>query len=176
MRLHILKLHRDLHEEQSYDIFSAQWILDVSDVDDTSLNILISAGDVILIPDLLTGAGEFEGTYFVGNPSGPKNSAIRFPLHSGGIEYPEFPSDIASDLQADGKTLQSTYAELLDVMLQKVTGGPDSLGDVLGGTGEDVAEFWVDPPLYDIQSERAGEWLIPLRGCRVIESISFSSL
>jgi hypothetical protein len=157
--LHILKLHEDAAPGGNYERFGFQWILDETDAES-----IVSEGDVVFIPSLLTGGGEFEGLRFVGKrqPTNPKN----FVLHNGGIEYPEFPKDIIAMTQS----LQAAYAPLLDKMLVKTMSGPDSLEEVMEGADGGVAEFWANPP--KLREKECGDtWVIPLRDCTIEDTM-----
>jgi hypothetical protein len=163
-RLHILKLHQDPAQDGNYETFSWRWLLD-----DCESEIKISPGDVISFPELSTGAGEFEGMRFVGVRQGDN----RLALYNAGIEYPEFPPVIVTLQQERQLTLRAAYAALIDTLLQRQTGGPDSLEDVFGGSAE-ANEFWNEPALLR-KDPNQGEWVIPLRDCQCQETISFSS-
>jgi hypothetical protein len=162
-RLHVLKLHEDPVQDESYERFDLQWVLD----DSSNQDAIISPGDVLLIPDLLTGAGEFEGMRFVGQREPPSN---HLRLLSGGVESPEFPPDIIP--MHSGRNLRDVYGKLLDALLLKSDGGIESLEDVMGGP-EEVDEYWNEPPQLG-EKKKDGQWVIPLKNCTRIETIDFS--
>ena len=170
-KLHVFKLHESPVVNGSYERFSQQWILKQESSPGTSSSEGISPGDVLLIPDLLTGAGEFEGTRFVVERN-CKEEAKNFLLLPGGIEYPEFPQEIVSLQQ--GRNLAIAYRELLDKVLEKQPGGPLSMVDIMGGQTE-VEEFWKEPPILRERRTKQGDWMIPLKDCTIVESFHFPS-
>ena len=164
-RLHIIKLQQNPAQDGKYEIFSWRWLLD----DSESEGMKISPGDVVSFPELSTGAGEFEGMRFVG----ARQVDDRLALYNAGVEYPEFPPVIVALQQERQLTLRAAYAALIDTLLQRQTGGPDSLEELFGGSAE-VNEFWNEPALLR-KDPNQGEWVIPLRDCQRKETISFPS-
>ena len=64
-QLLILKLHENqVLEDNNYERFSYQWFLECS-----SNTPSVQPGDVLYIPELSTGAGEFEAVRFVSSPN-----------------------------------------------------------------------------------------------------------
>jgi hypothetical protein len=169
-RLHILKLHQDPAPDENYETFSWRWLLDDDSEELESEMKEISPGDVVFFPELLTGAGEFEGMRFVGARQEVDN---RLALYNAGIEYPEFPPVTVILQQERQLTLRAAYAALIDTLLQRQTGGPDSLEAVFGGSAQ-VNKFWNEPAILR-KDPNQGEWVIPLRDCQRKETISFSS-
>ena len=173
-KLHILKLHVDPAENGNYEKFSRQWFLDDDEGSSPTTttkkkNPIILPGDVLFFPNLLSGAGEFEGVRFVGKRQNSKSNYLI--LHNGGVEYPEFPIEILS-LQPIGRSLRSAYGELLDKMLTRSHNF--LLEDAMGGPDE-VEEYWKKPAILR-EKERSGEWVIPLKNCEQVETIDFSSV
>ena len=164
------KLHESpVLEGNNYERFDLQWVLDTSssssDADD-SVKFRIQPGDVLYMPELLSGAGEFEAMRFVGNPVVDGNdSKNMLPLLHGGVEYPEFPPEIA---ELHNEHLRDAYAGLFDAMLETMTGGPGCLQEVMGGGDAEIDEYWSSPPLTRPKRQPpGGKWIIPLKSCQV---------
>lgn len=135
-----------------------QWIMDTSD--DTSLQ----QGDILYIPELATGAGEFEGMRFVGR----RNNG-GFELWSGGIESPAFPQSIAENKTP--QELRRNYEQYFNTILQEQG---FSLADLFGGE-EVVEEFWASPDVERRRRPLEGEWHIPLSECEILATHDSSS-
>uniref|UniRef100_A0A7S2XPD4 Uncharacterized protein n=1 Tax=Attheya septentrionalis TaxID=420275 RepID=A0A7S2XPD4_9STRA len=183
VRLHILTLHESpVLDGNNYDRFRMQWILMDYDGGQQQHPIMgedipqnnwtgIGPGDVILFPELLSGAGEFEGTRMasIDRIEGAVTGRILLPC---GIEYPEFPQPIiAAATTASLNTLRTKYEPAFEAVLSC---GGFTMKDILGGDDETVLEFWSSPPVvhpktYDEQ------WIIPLSQCTLIQTISFPS-
>jgi len=180
-RLHVLKLHESpiLESGRNHERFSMQWMLVdsagsgkpkvIADKDPAEWN-AIEEGDVLYFPELLSGAGEFEGMRFAGSRF-HEDSEIR--LLRGGVEYPEFPREIISIIENRHGTsseekskamLRHIYESPFREMINQ-QGISFTLNDVFGG---DEDGFWSDPPIQR-QNERrltaVEEWKIPLDEC-----------
>ena len=181
-KLHILQLHENpVIDDDNYERFSWRWILVVpNDIPDTTKGLLptISTGDVISFPQLLTGAGEWEGIRWVGSRLSEDRTAasISFPLYKAGVEYPEFTSEQVQWLQQYNVTLRMAYEDLLDTALRRNhNGGPTSLSEVLGGK-DPLEDYWKNPPILRRRHQLDVDWLIPLDQCTVMETIEFPPL
>jgi len=139
-----------------------QWILNVDDDDDDS----VQPGDMLFIPELVTGAGELEGVRFVGT----RKEGGGYELLGAGIESPMFPPAIANDKSPHD--LRQHYESLLDVVLQEQ--GGFSMADLFGGA-DVVEEFWASPDVERRLKETEGEWHIPLNQCKILSTHSSSS-
>jgi hypothetical protein len=150
-RLHILRLHEDaVQNGNNYERFDCQWVLDDSsettqkEGNNTIVAVVVCPGDVLFVPELMTGAGEFEAMRFVGKRTTEHGRMV---LHNGGAEYPEFPPDILLLQQGQHTSLRAAYAKLLDAMLlEQGGGGPESLEEIMGGETE-VEEYWTQPAM-----------------------------
>jgi len=155
-----------------------QWILDTTGFQPppTPTSVVVSTGDVLLIPELMTGAGELEAMRFVGPTVEEESKSDHFLiLLSAGVEYPEFPAVIVNGIPPP-TSLRETYANLFDTYLKKLRCGPSSLKELIGDDESDkdkaLDEFWSKPPLQRLRKNYTGEsWIIPLRDCTIIESI-----
>jgi hypothetical protein len=168
--LHILKLHEDAVPNGNYERFGWQWVLDDSPSsaetqkeENVMVVVVVRPGDVLFIPDLMTGAGEFEAMRFVGK----RTEHGWMLLHNGGVEYPEFPQDIL--LLQPGRSLRVAYAKLLDAMLME-QGGPESLEEIMGGETE-VEEYWTQPAMLREKKTVQEQWIIPLEKCTLMKTI-----
>ncbi|KAL3921522.1 MAG: hypothetical protein SGILL_002704 [Bacillariaceae sp.] len=177
-QLYQVKLHEGpVLEGNNYERFDIEWVLDVSSQpassslssaaasSSSSSSSRVEPGDVLYIPELVTGAGEFEALRFVGNPT--EKDPQLLPLLGGGVEYPEFPPEIVA-MRKDKDALRVVYASLFDVMLLRMAGGPDTLKDIMGGGDTEIDEFWSSPPVSRTKKWESNEqWIIPLDKCQV---------
>eukprot|EP00978_Attheya_sp_CCMP212_P019355 scaffold54191_cov45-Attheya_sp.AAC.1 len=184
VRLHILKLHESpILEGNNYDRFHMQWILMDDDGGQQQYPIMgedipqnnwtgIGPGDVILFPELLSGAGEFEGTRMasIDRIEGAVTGRI---LLSCGIEYPEFPQPIiaAATSTTSLNTLRTKYEPAFEAVLSC---GGFTMQDILEGD-DDMLEFWSSPPVERHPKTYDNQWIIPLSQCTLIQTISFPS-
>ena len=112
------------------------------------------------MPELLSGAGEFEGMRFVSQ----SNDSGAFQLLDGGVESPIFPRDIAQGQPA--QDLRNKYEGLLQKMLEQQN---LTLADIFGGDGI-VEEFWASPDVEQRSRSKHGEWHIPLDQCTILST------
>jgi hypothetical protein len=154
-KLHLLQLHESpVRNGDDYERFDWQWIL----INDNQNSFGITAYDVVCIPDLMSGAGEFEGVRFVGDLT-----ESGWPLWKAGIEYPEFPSVIAQ--QGD---LRVKYQDIFDAIMGEVHCGR-TFADLMGDD-EAVAQFWASPKVSRRRRAAAQEWHIPLSRCALLNN------
>jgi hypothetical protein len=166
----------------NYERFDMSWILVVKKRGGTRLHPLlpdecnreeevgeetsiIREGDAIFFPELLTGAGEFEGFRFVGEQL--QDDELR--LLSGGIEFPEFPCEIVQLIQNNNNiTLRTAYEHIFNQMISTSSGCLSNMDDVIGGSADD---YWASPNIQR-QNERrlteVKEWKIPLNECQIL--------
>lgn len=185
-RLHVMELHESpILEGTNYERFSYQWILEMpssstsSSPSTSSPAAVVRSGDLIFVPSLLSGAGEFEAMRFVGDYAVSGEEEESYILLKGGVEYPEFPSTIVDSYPTPSQQLREAYAHLFDSILQRQHGGIDSLQDVMGGP-KPLEEYWNEPPrLRETTTKTDGDpeepiWIIPWRDCRHLETIESS--
>lgn len=170
-KLHILELHESpVVNGDNYDRFSMQWILDTAGAT-ADMAETFAFGDVLLIPELLTGAGEFEGMRFLG----PKleGNGNRFEILPAGVEYPELPAIIVdSDGNGEkGQSVKEKYEILFEIYLKNSKCGVETLLDLNGGDKEDLAQWWANPPIQRRRKYQSDEeWVIPLKDCTRVET------
>jgi len=156
--LHIVTLHESpVQDGDNYERFDHRWILQDSEN-------RVATGDLLVLPDLLTGAGECEGFRMVGLKM--KDGWELLPC---GVEYPEFPDVVVR--AAGDRSLRGLYEELINQGFVKSDCGVESLEDIMGGSDE-VDEFWRSPPSVLVKDEKRGNWIIPLKDCRRFETVS----
>jgi hypothetical protein len=115
----------------------------------------IRLGDVILFPDLLSGAGECEGLFFAAAASAADGEAAqpahRLRLLPSDVEAPVFPREMADLAAADGVTLRARYERVIErvLSLQGL-----SLSALLGGPTD---EFWAAPDIQRDRPRRPGQ-------------------
>jgi hypothetical protein len=128
-------------------------------------SIQLKPNDVLHFPDCLTGAGEFEGCYFVGIKKQKNNNNDEYiRLLRASIEHPVFPEQVVesmlgssvSSLKRGGQQLwqrlRQVYEPLFERLL-KEQGGLSML-DLMGG--QDVLEeYWSCPDVGRDLSEKA---------------------
>ena len=146
-RLIVLRLPAHDDHADDYARFRRHWLLVGAQGE-------VEPGDVVQCPELLTGAGEFEGLRFVG----PSDEEGRLPLLPGGIEAPVFPKAIIDMLGVEvvAAELRARYEEALEASLRMQRGM--SLGDIFGGNAE---EFWASPDVQQKEPQTEGEYVIP---------------
>ena len=170
-QLHIIKLHESpVLDGDNYERFSMPWILDTT-VTPPATSEAFCTGDVLLIPTLLSGAGEFEAMRFLGpNVDGQEN---QFLILNAGVEYPEFPAVIVDAFSSEPEGgLKEAYAKLFQTYLLKSGCGVSSLLEIMGGDESDLAEFWKHPPLQRRRRHPSDDpWIIPLKDCTVEQTI-----
>uniref|UniRef100_A0A7S2HK88 Uncharacterized protein n=1 Tax=Helicotheca tamesis TaxID=374047 RepID=A0A7S2HK88_9STRA len=188
IRLHLLKLHEspilpepdnddnDFGDFDAYERFHMIWIVDdengsseptPEDAASSKTWEGITEGDLVAIPELLSGSGEFESLRF----AGARREGGGIPLLEGGIESPEIPSVIFSLAEQKGFSLREMYERPIESFLDEQG---FSLADVFGAD-EDVDEFWENPHV----ARRTGPptddtWQIPLRQCTWLNTVSFA--
>ena len=197
IQLHVLKLFEPAVVDGNYDRFRMMWLIDdglgksvpkISDSDrsqscssDTSEQICegtaandswkgIEYGDLIYFPELLTGAGEFEGLRFAGERSAELTDNY-IPLLVPGIEGVQFPPDIALRAEEIKVSLRSLYEQPLQDVLS-MQAGSLTLEDMFGGS-DVVEEFWSKPDIYRRRTPLKSEddkWIIPLSECTLIST------
>ena len=176
-RLHEIKLCESpvIEGDDGYERFDRSWYLDTtSSSSSASSAMVIRPGDVLYIPELLTGAGELEAMRFVGPPTSTDHEESSssqdsqhqeetaknlLPLYGAGVEYPEFPQAIIAindGRRSESSSLRDDYADLLDAMLAKMTGGPNTLQELMGGGMAEVDEYWNHPPVLRQRDDRSG--------------------
>ena len=132
----------------------------------------VQPGNVLYIPELSTGAGEFEAVRFVSSPneeekeSSEENQNQLLPLLGAGIEYLEFPESII-ELAKSVQDLRQAYADIFDAVLAKEA--KMTLQDLMGGGPTGIDDFWNDPPKQRPKRTKSDEkcWLIPLNECQI---------
>jgi len=146
-RLIVLRLPAHDDHADDYSRFRRHWLLVGAQGE-------VEPGDVVQCPELLTGAGEFEGLRFVG----PSDEEGRLPLLPGGVEAPVFPKAIIDMLGGEvvAAELRARYEEALEASLRMQRGM--SLGDIFGGNAE---EFWASPDVQQKEPQLEGEYVIP---------------
>lgn len=146
-RLIVLRLPAHDDHADDYSRFRRHWLLVGAQGE-------VEPGDVVQCPELLTGAGEFEGLRFVG----PSDEEGRLPLLPGGVEAPVFPKAIIDMLGGEvvAAELRARYEEALEASLHMQRGM--SLGDIFGGNAE---EFWASPDVQQKEPQLEGEYVIP---------------
>lgn len=182
-RLHTLQLHESaVLGGNDYSRFGQRWMLLLGGGGDggDDAHSTISAGDAVYFPELLTGAGEFEGLRFVVAPAdddgGGGSQRTCWELLEAGVEMPAFPDAVSELAGGAGAQLRGLYHEVFEQMLlaqglsmaqicEGCDGGPDGLwDDVAGGhcrlRPKHKQGRW-DIPLARCQ--RKGEWLPPTR-------------
>ena len=104
----------------------------------------------MVFPSLLSGAGEFESVRFVGPktthlPEGGNEEDV-LPLLTAGIEYPEFPTLIATMAEEQGTNLRELYENPFNAILQSQ---PPKLKliDLFSRDEEAYKQFWDDVPI-----------------------------
>ena len=107
-------------------------------------------GDLVVFPSLLSGAGDFEAVRFVGpkttHLSEGGNEEDVLPLLTAGIEYPEFPTLIATMAEEQGTNLRELYENPFNAILQSQ---PPKLKliDLFSRDEEAYKEYWDDVPI-----------------------------
>ena len=179
---------------RNYERFSFDWFLDVDvdiegggrgrkndeDPDEGDPNspskITLLPGDVLYIPELATGAGEFETVRFIGYKTTDRSDdenheKILLPLLKASVEIPEFPPEILG-LFPSNDLLKDTYERIFDTVLSLTVGGPDTLKDIMGGSDTELDEYWSNPSISRPTKKRAEEkprqWIIPLKSCQIV--------
>ena len=204
-KLYELKLHESpvLDGGRNYERFSLDWLLEVevdteadtdteNDPNSSSSKIpllVLKTGDVIYIPELATGAGEFEGMRFIGKKQQHQqqkkttdiekknhDKLLLLPLLQSSVQYPEFPPEIITqELYPTNDLLRDAYERIFDTMLSRmVGGGPDTLKDIMGGGDAELDEYWSNPPITrpsrkGTEQEPQQQWIIPLKLCQIAE-------
>jgi len=181
-KLYELKLHESpvLDDGKNYERFSLDWFLEIEADDNENENdpnssskIILEPGDVIYIPELTTGAGEFEAMRFVGQKRTEKNQdKLLLPLLKSSVEYPEFPPE-TQELYPAITLLRDAYESIFDTMLSQMVGGPDTLKDIMGGGDAELDEYWSNPPIRRPRKGRKQQkeqqhWIIPLKLCQIV--------
>lgn len=167
-RLHVLKLHESPVVDGDYSRFDMVWVIDDGSPPGNSGEEFggINTGDVLYFPELLSGAGEFEGTRIVGT-----RIDQGLPLLRCGIEGPEFSQEILALSEGSDLTLRELYSRPFDSILEEQG---FSLLDLIGGA-EDMDSFWANPTLQRRPSREpdgTNIWLIPLGSCSLVSSES----
>ena len=184
-KLYKLKLYESpvLDGGSNYERFSFDWFLDIDDEDpnegdpNSSSKIILLPGDVLYIPELGTGAGEFETVRFIGHKTTDSSSddknreKILLPLLKASVEYPEFPPEIQG-LYPTNDLLRDAYERIFDMVLGLMVGGPDTLKDIMGGSDTELDEYWSNPPISrptkKKEEEEPQRWIIPLKSCQIV--------
>ena len=162
VHLHYLDLFESPVTENgsNYDRFHMTWVLD-----DTNSPIgapdgfKIQHGDLVVIEDLFTGAGEFEGVRMVIDRPTEDGTAVTV-LAGVGIECMEWPSELLGEESA--ALLRSSYEKFLNQIISKQMSGY-SLSDLV----DDVEEFWDQPVEVRPPKSKADIWKIPLSQCKL---------
>ena len=107
-RLHVLDLSESCLEAARNSSYGDPWVLvdngRPSDNDPEQADVweAVQKYDMLFFPEMLSGAGEFEGVWIVGEAT----SSGEFTLLSAGIESPEFPQAV---LDKFGANLRDRY-------------------------------------------------------------------
>lgn len=80
---------------------------------------LVSVGDLVIFPELCTGAGEFEGVYFVGSPAPGDESGV-FPLLFGEVEGVAVPSAMKAFVKARDLSVFAMYHKAFKYVIEEV--------------------------------------------------------
>ena len=162
-RLHVLKLHESaIGNGNDYSRFRQRWIV----YDPESR---ISPGDLVYFPELLTGAGEFEGLRFavaMDTSSGTRG----IELLCAGVEMPAFPDPVMALVSSSGCALRELYHDLFDQML--LAQGL-SMEQICEGCEDGADGLWSDVAAGHCRLRpRAtqGQWDIPLEQCQYIDN------
>eukprot|EP00977_Amphora_coffeiformis_P000546 scaffold132_cov170-Amphora_coffeaeformis.AAC.25 len=182
-RIHFFEFTSENDPTKNYDLFHKLWKLDIDKepkVDGSNEERWngMNVGDLIVFPQLLTGAGEFESVRVVG-PKVADDSSELLTILPIGIEYPEFPSVIASLAEETGSkaTLRELYEEPFHEILQSSAHTQLGLIDVLGCDEHEYNEFWAKPPMQRRRGPPITEyWTISLRECIWIRTIDGETL
>lgn len=155
VRLHVLKLPESPVADGTYDRFDHHWFLDDPQA-------IVRPGDVVSLPELLTGAGEFEGVRFACVAA---NNRVQ--LVGAGVEMPEFPQAIVDFAAQRGASLRELYHSSLDQILlaqglsmEVVCEGCDDGPDGYWG-GVAAGHCVLQPP----RRPKNGEWIISIPSC-----------
>lgn len=117
----------------------------------------VQAGDLVLFPELSSGAGEFEGLRYVGERLADGSG---LPLLLTSVESPVFPG------MFEQPNLRAKYEPLLEGLVQSQG---LSLTDLFGGAAV-VEEFWESPDMERRRlTEIKLEWKIPLNECTCLK-------
>jgi hypothetical protein len=123
----------------------------------------VQPGDLMYFPQLISGAGEFEGVRYVGERL-VEREENGLPLLFTSVESPIFPGMFA---QQPPQNLRQKYEPIFHRILQSQ--GGLSLEDLFGGVTV-VEEFWANP---DVERRRLTEiketWVIPLKECTCVD-------
>lgn len=172
VRLHTLKLHESpVVGGNDYQRFSHAWLLD-------DPNGVVAPGDVVSFPELLTGAGEFEGMRFACRPDGESSDARPLQLVDGGIEMVSFPAAIAAlvegEMAAGGPSFRERYHAVFDRLLEQQGFSMEVMCEGCDG-GSDA--FWSDVEAgHSSNPRRPAEevtWVIPLARCELVSTEEF---
>ena len=150
--LHVLTLPEHDDKQDDYARFRMKWLL-------VGAEGHIVPGDVIHFPELLTGAGEFEGMRFVGPPE-----EGGLPLLLEDVEALVFPQSIVAMHPDGGLRARYEHAILAITESQHV-----ALADMFGGEA-DLEAFWASPDVYrGAPAATEGEYIIPYGQCTTVE-------
>lgn len=129
MRVHVL--HEVPHLEAAY---AADWVL----LDPRGV---VFHGDALHLPEMITGAGDFEGFFFAGEPSA--DGRVR--MLPCDVEELVFPASLQLLAQARGSSLRRHYERAAEFVCQRMD---TALGDIYGDDAA-VEDMWANPPLGD---------------------------
>lgn len=146
MRVHLIQ-QAAIPAEMVYDY---NWIL----VDPEGL---VRHGDVVHFPELMTGAGEFEGLFFASQPANG-----RVMLLGSDVETLTFPAALQGLAAMRGSTIQQSYERGIAALCQEVF--EEDLEDVCGDA-DAVAAMWANPQLEMHTDARPQDHLVQIGEC-----------
>mmetsp|Transcript_739 Transcript_739/g.1495 ORF Transcript_739/g.1495 Transcript_739/m.1495 type:complete len:190 (-) Transcript_739:100-669(-) len=179
-RVHYLKLHESPVVDGNYDRFGLLWLIDPGSGDahparstsqgtDSSSSAWegLDEGDLLIFPELLSGAGEFEAMRFVGE----KTEEGMWPILTGGVDIPEIPQVIVSLLERKGLSWRAFYERPFETILKDQG---FCMSDVFGDDEEALVGFWSAPVVARRKGPPKSEnWVIPLEHCTWMKSLIF---
>jgi hypothetical protein len=174
-QLYILRLPERIVQETQQLSFRQPWYIDdesslsPTSPSSSSSSIQLKVNDLVYFPDCATGAGEFEGCYFVGtqrrihrkkkNNESDQDFFITRLLRAS-IEQPVFPEQVIQSLLGASsppppqwKRLRQLYEPLFERILEEQIGGVSTLADLMGGQ-DVVEEYWSCPDVGRDLSEK----------------------
>lgn len=175
-QLYIIRLPQTILQQTQQLSFRQPWYIDDSllltvpppskagKVSGSSIQ--LKTNDLLYFPDCLTGAGEFEGCYFVGSREAPMNNKNEyFRLLRASIEHPVFPEQVIESalgtsilaLKGDGgqelsERLRQMYEPLFERILKEQA--DLSMVDLMGGK-DVLEEYWSCPDIGKDLSEKS---------------------
>ena len=138
-------------------VYGFDWVL-TQDVGQPQ--ILLSEGDIIFFPDLMSGAGEFEGLFFVGATTTTPGVV---PLHfANEVESLAFPAAMRDLAQSRGSSLRGSYRQGIMALAAHVG---FELEEVYGDANA-LENMWNAPDVDEGPHEAQPIHTVPLAVCR----------